>query len=169
MSRLVLFYPISNVLTPHFIPTYRGSYDYSSPPVGLFCDVPIPDYTFPNYIELIPRDGTPITFNTNEVLEAVKSLSHIAKDSSGIIRLKFIKKHIELSATNPEIGESKVNCNANVSRDCYTAINYKYLKDYLNQVKNQVVTVAISTPSSPIVFTTQDNNVSVIMPMFVQW
>lgn len=131
--------------------------------------LPINDYTFPSYPELIPLDGTPITFNANELLEAVKALTHIAKDSSGIIRLKFIKKHIELSATSPEYGTSKVNCNASVSRDCYTAINYKYLKDYLTQVKNQTVTVAINTPSSPIVFTTQDNNVSVIMPMFVQW
>jgi hypothetical protein len=48
------------------------------------------------------------------------------------------------------------------------AINIKYLKEYLTG-KDGLVTIVVTTPSSPILFHYGKAPGVIVMPMFVQW
>ena len=134
------------------------------------------NYTFPDYTKLIPKDGTKIEFISNDMLEAVKALKHIANDGSGIIRLQFAKGinecspgKILLTAKSEELGESNIDCDAIVEADCKIAVNNRYLIDLLRLCPNTKATIKVTDPSSPMVFDTDQDRQWVIMPMFVQW
>ncbi len=133
------------------------------------------NYTFPNYTELIPDGGTRIEFISNDMLEAVKALKHIADDGTGIIRLQFTKGineqspgKILLTAKSEELGESNIDCDAIVKADCKIAVNNKYLIDLLKLCPDMKTTIKVTDPSRPMLFNIDDRQ-WVIMPMFVQW
>ena len=128
--------------------------------------------TFPNYAQLVPKDGAKIEFIASDMLEAVKALKNIANDGSGIIRLHFTTgkpSRITLSAKSEEVGESSIDCDAIVESDCMIAINNRYLLDLLNLCKDSQVIMKVKHDSSPGLFLIGDNRQYVIMPMFVQW
>jgi DNA polymerase III sliding clamp (beta) subunit (PCNA family) len=131
-------------------------------------------YTFPDYPQLIPADGTKIEFIANDMLQAVKALKHIANDGSGIIRLTFkifdTYGKITLTAKSGyDENESTTECDALVESDCKIAVNANYLLDLLNLCKDTRVTMRLTTPSSPMVFDIDANRQWTIMPMLVQW
>lgn len=137
---------------------------------------------FPDYELLIPNnDGIKIEFVSNDMLQAVNSLKETARNGSGIIRMQFFKGtyfndanlndincKCLLSAKSEEIGTNVVEIDCKVNQDCKFALNYKYLADYLSQVKNSIVSMYVTTTSSPAKFEL-DNKIAVLMPMFVQW
>ena len=129
-------------------------------------------YTFPDYPQLIPKDGTKIECIASDMLDGVKALSHIAKDGSGIIRLQFQHSiplgKLLLTAKSEDLGESSVDCDAIVESDCKIATTAKYLTDLLSPCGQSRITLKLTTPSSPLVFSV-DGKTCVIMPMFVQW
>lgn len=130
---------------------------------------------FPDHTRLITTAGTAITFVASELLEAVKAEAIYARDGSGIVRMQFRKgsdterSTIRVSARSEELGESAVDVEAaSVEQDCRIAANSKYLMDVLRQYGDERVTLKVTNPSSPMVFS-KDNTLSVVMPMFVQW
>lgn len=130
-------------------------------------------YTFPDYPQLIPADGNKIEFISNDMLAAVKALSHIAKDGGGIIRLQF-QKHdtagkIILTAKSEDRGESSVECDAIVESDCKIAVKANYLLDLLSLCKDTRVTTRVKHYTAPMVFDIDDNRQWTVMPMYVQW
>jgi DNA polymerase III sliding clamp (beta) subunit (PCNA family) len=128
---------------------------------------------FPEYSQLIPKDGTRIECIASELNEAVKALSPYCRDGSGIIRLQFSiyneSGRIKVSARSEDLGESATEVDALVQADCRIAVNCNYLMDLLRLCGDNRIVLKMTTPSSPIVFETSDNHVSVIMPMFAQW
>ena len=88
------------------------------------------DGTYPDYSKLIPADGAKIEFIASTILEAVKALSHIAKDGSGIVRLVFNTSEpcgkITLTAKSEDYGESSVDCDALVESDGRVAVKARY-------------------------------------------
>jgi len=127
--------------------------------------------TFPDYSRLIPESGTHIQLIASDMLEAVKALNTIAKDGSGIIRLKFSKypDKLTLSASSEEVGNSSVECLARVDKPCYIAANSKYLIDYLRPCNDNVIDLFITQNTSPMICHNGLDQLQVIMPMFVQW
>ena len=126
--------------------------------------------TFPDYSQLIPKDGTHIELIASDMLEAVKALNTITKDGGGIIRLKFSKypDKLTLSAHRDDT-ESHVECLARVDKECYIAVNAKYLIDYLKTCKGNIIDLFIDKQSSPMLVYNGLDQFEVIMPMFVQW
>ncbi len=128
---------------------------------------------FPDYSQLIPKDGTRIEFIASQMIEGVKALSHIAKDGSGIIRLVFSKGEsvgkITLTARSEELGDSRVECDALVEADCKIGVNSKYLIDLLRECGDSRITLRVTTPSSPMVFDVSEFKQETLMPMLVQW
>ena len=129
--------------------------------------------TFPDYTLLIPTTGTHIELIASDMLEDVKAVQSMARDGSGIIRLQFTFGYpigeVTLSAKSEELGESKVDCQARVERDCKIAVNNKYLIDFLTQCKDGIIDLFITNQSSPIVCHNGIDQFEVIMPVFVQW
>ena len=134
------------------------------------------DGTFPKYQQLIPTTGTTNEFIASQMLEAVKALHSVARDGSGIIRLKISKAlyddkpigKITLSSKSEELGDMTTECDANVETDAKIAFNGKYLIDLLKQAKDNKVLMLMTIESSPALFTI-GNKTQVLMPMFVQW
>ncbi len=128
---------------------------------------------FPKYDQLIPTQGTHIEVVASELLESVKAITGFSKDGSGIIRLEFIKGYptgnIKLSAHSEEIGDSSVDCPANVERDCKIGMNQKYLIDYLATCKGVAIDLFVRHSSEPMVCHNGIDKTEVIMPIFVQW
>lgn len=132
-----------------------------------------PEGAFPDYPQLIPKDGTKIEFIASELLQAVKAVRAIAKDGSDIIRMVFnradSKTTLSAKAGYDKDAQSSVECNAIVEADCKTAINAKYLIDLLQQCGDTKITLKIDKPHSPMLYQITDRKFEVIMPMFVQW
>lgn len=134
------------------------------------------DYQFPDFSKVIPKDGNMIAFNSDDMMQAVKSIAYNAKQNGNIIRLQFYQgkpaDKIVLSAKHDSHdGEqvSNVECLANVSADCKIAVNYNFLLDVLKHFKQSVIKLSVTTPSSPMKFYLQNNNTAVVMPMFTEW
>lgn len=128
--------------------------------------------TFPDYTQLIPKDGTHIQLIASDMLESVKALNAIAKDGSGIIRLQFSKypDKLTLSAkAGYEENETQAECQAVVDKPCKIAINSKYLIDLLKLCGDNAIDLFVTQPSSPMVCHNGLDQLQVIMPMFVQW
>ncbi len=132
--------------------------------------------TYPDYTQLIPKDGTKIEFVASDMTEAAKALMVTAKEGSGIIRLKFThgdtigKINLSTHAESHDgDNESSVDCDATVESDCKIAVNARYLTDLLSQCGDSRTTIRLTTPSSPMVFDIDGKFQETIMPMFVQW
>jgi len=118
-----------------------------------YIDLEKQDGTFPDYTQLIPTHGAHIELVASDMLQAVKAVSTMAKDGSGIVRLKFSKypAKLILSARSEDLGNSSVECLAKVDRDCKIAVNGNYLIAYLAACKDSIIDLFITHESSPIV------------------
>jgi DNA polymerase III sliding clamp (beta) subunit (PCNA family) len=131
------------------------------------------DFTYPDYTQLIPKDGSKVEFIASEFLQAVKSVTEFSRDGSGIIRLIFTHDNevgkIAISARSEE-NESANECPAKVEYARKIAINSKYLIDVLSHMGDQNVTMRLTDPSSPMVFECAELGFQeTTMPMFTQW
>lgn len=126
---------------------------------------------YPDYKRIIPtKTNISAGFTVSELLEAVKLTEIFAKesDSSAIIIKVNPKGKLELSATSQEAGEHKSNVVANVTAENSVEIgfNYKYLLDFLNNVKATSVTLATSGDTNPCLFSLEEQDYfHIIMPI----
>jgi DNA polymerase III sliding clamp (beta) subunit (PCNA family) len=126
------------------------------------------DGDFPKYQSLIPENGTKIEFIASDINKALKALKSIANQSNKIIRLYFTQGQIKLVSHSEDTGDAGVECNGIVESDCRIACNVQYLSELMNVCGNSKVSLKITKDSSPALFEV-DGNISVIMPMAVQW
>jgi DNA polymerase III sliding clamp (beta) subunit (PCNA family) len=149
----------------------RESVDGQNRPIiGKQVDAPTQVGTFPDYDKLIPSEGTKVEFIASDLYEAIQAVAPYSRDGSGIVRLQAtINDVIKVSARSEELGESTSEVAAKVQADCRIAANCNYLLDVLRLCGDNKVTLKITTPSSPMVFETSPEKLTVVMPMFVQW
>lgn len=135
--------------------------------------------TFPNYSQLIPESrDTRVVVSLSELQRATKTAAIFAKDGSGIVRLQ-----VELAGSGPngklvissraeEIGDNEGEIQAEIEgAPGRIAFNSRYLADVLNVLSQEKVALEITSSSSPglIKASDDDNNIHVVMPMFVSW
>lgn len=135
--------------------------------------------TFPNYSQLIPESrDTRVVVSLSELQRATKTAAIFAKDGSGIVRLQ-----VELTGSGPsgklvissraeEIGDNEGEIQAEIEgAPGRIAFNSRYLADVLNVLSQEKVALEITSSSSPglIKASDDDNNIHVVMPMFVSW
>ncbi len=144
---------------------------------------------YPQYDQLIPKEGTQIKIIASQMLEAVQNVSIMARDGEGIIRLTFTGQEGQISARSEELGDTIVKIAAIAQADCKVAANGRYLIDTLKQIPapkpvkvissrvgkgilkyppEKPIDMFITNKKSPIRFEWPDST-SIIMPMFVQW
>ncbi len=109
---------------------------------------------YPNYQEIIPKK-----FKTHVVAKKEEFLNHIKTASlfSGKINeIKFTidpaKKSIEISAHNPDIGESKSNLSAKIEGGpIEISFNHKFLIDGVLNIKSSEIVFDLSGEDGPCV------------------
>lgn len=119
---------------------------------------------YPNYQQLIPKNGTLLVADAKALRDALKVVTAI-KPANNIVRLQTRGKALIVSTKEEEKGHTEVKVAARGKAKI--AFNGNYLKDLLARVDGQV-TLRTKDPSTPGVVR-HNGTVHVLMPLFVQW
>ncbi|MBU3934640.1 DNA polymerase III subunit beta, partial [Patescibacteria group bacterium] len=125
---------------------------------------------YPNYQEIIPKKfKTNILVKKEEFLNQIKAASLF---SGKINEIKFIinpvKKIIEISAHNPDIGESKSNLSVKIEGEpIEISFNHKFLIDGVLNIKSSELALDLSGEDGPCVLRPVGDSsyIYVVMPI----
>ncbi|MDD5702424.1 MAG: DNA polymerase III subunit beta [Dehalococcoidales bacterium] len=127
--------------------------------------------TPPDHLALLNNFREPIKVKliAPELRNAVRRLEGIARDGTGIVRLKWTESNMTVSARSEDKGEISAEIPVQPeSLPGRVALNVKYLLEYL-EGKEGVITLGKDEGSSPALFHYGSKPVAAIMPMNVQW
>jgi len=123
----------------------------------------------PNFKQLIPKDiPTKVKFFPGDLERAIKRLSAIAKEGSGIVRLAWTNDTMTVSASSEEVGKVEGTLPVQADNPDKVAINVEYLLEYLDG-KEGMITMGVTGGTSPVVFHHRASPLVMVMPMNVQW
>ena len=128
------------------------------------------DEHYPNYNQVIPKScQAAIEVNRSAFLNAIGLATVVTeKSKQAVVRLKFEKNQLAVSANTAEIGE--VNDVLEIKYDgeqVDLALNPTYLTDVCQSVDSEEITIEISGSGSPLVIRSGENFLCIIMPMRV--
>ncbi len=127
------------------------------------------DGSFPDYRRVIPSgNDVVIDVNRSDLLGALKRVSLVANDRSRGVLLKFSQNALQVSSSNPELGDAREDLAVLYKgSDLAIGFNARYMIDVLNVVEDDVVTLSFKNELSPTLVTCASNPRfrSVIMPM----
>ncbi len=109
---------------------------------------------FPSFEKIIPTDfSLSVTFDREELLDAVKICSIFARDSANVVKLSLHKDHITVSSSSPSVGNNTVDVDAKLSgEENEIAFNAKYLLDLLSNLSEGRLVFDMIGPLNPGVF-----------------
>ena len=123
----------------------------------------------PNFKQLIPKDiPTQVKFFPGDLERAVKRLSTIAREGSGIVRLNWTDDTMTVSATSEEAGKVEGTLPVQSDSPNRVALNIKYLLEYLDG-KEGMITMGLTGETSPVAFRHRSSPLVMVMPMQAQW
>jgi len=127
---------------------------------------------FPDFEKIIPdKNSTKITIDTESFFQAVRTAAIFARESANIIKLDFKNNQVELSSNSPQVGENKIKLEVKMDgKGGKIAFNYRYLLEFLNSVKSELITLEMNTSLDPGVFKQADDAsfLHIIMPIRIQ-
>jgi DNA polymerase-3 subunit beta len=123
--------------------------------------------TFPNYRNLIPKEGAvSVTFDPGDLTRVIKRMLKMARDGSGIIRLSWGDNELQAEVRVADLGPTITSIPALCQGEGRISFNYLYLLDYLKE-KQDLVTLATAGDRAPALFSYHGTPHFVLMPMFV--
>ena len=126
--------------------------------------------TFPNYHQLIPTEtATSVTVTGEEMERALRQVSRVAKDGSGIVRLEWVGEGLRVSARAEEVGDTVVPVQASSTGPGRVALSFRYLLDYFKGRSGSVTISLTGQDGAPVRFAPRGRPHVIIMPMVVQW
>lgn len=120
--------------------------------------------TFPNYKQIIPKNGSPLTVDCKQLRNALKVVT-VIKTAKNLVRLQTKGKALIVSVQDDEKGKSEARVPA--KGKAKIGFDADYLKDLLTRLDGQF-TLRTTSPQSPGVVK-QNGTTHVLMPMAVQW
>jgi len=125
---------------------------------------------FPKYNDIISKKDGGITVNINRrlLLAMLKRMSILSSDNYRGVTFCFGNNKLKITATNPDIGESKEEMDIEfVNEPIETAFNPKYFIDTLNMIDENTVCLNIIDDRRPCIVEGENNKnyLTVIMPM----
>jgi DNA polymerase III subunit beta len=120
--------------------------------------------SYPNYRQLIPKNGSPIIVDSAALKDALDVVS-ITLPYDNAVRLQTRGRNLIISTKNEETGETeaKVPARGKVK----IAFNVNYLKSILARTSGPITLRTTSAQAPGVV--KHKGTIHVIMPMFVQW
>ena len=124
---------------------------------------------FPDYIDIIKKEDVhDIVIDRNRITMLLKRMSILSSENYKGAVFDFNDNRLLVSATNPEIGESREDMEIAFDRErINVAFNPKYIIDILNAIKGEKVILNIRSEDKPCIIEGVDDKsyLSVIMPM----
>lgn len=125
--------------------------------------------SYPDYVQLIPKAvTTTATVNKADFVRAVKTASVTSKDSGGVVRMYLLDKELHLGSKTG-IGDrvAAVVAATVEGRPAKIAFNAKYLKDLGVACHGESLIVRMTTSSSPVLWSGNEDGSYTLMPMFI--
>jgi len=127
---------------------------------------------FPDFEKIIPENyQTQIIIETEALLQAVRAASIFAREAANIIKFEIKGTKLEVYSNNPQMGENKITLEVkNEGEGGKIAFNSRYLLDFLNSVKSDLVSFEMTTSLNPGIFKPANDKsyLHVIMPIRIQ-
>jgi len=127
---------------------------------------------FPDFEKIVPQKSQiQIIIETEALLQAVRAASIFAREASNIIKFEIKGLKLEVSSNNPQMGENKITLEVkNEGEGGKIAFNSRYLLDFLNSVKSDLVSFEMTTSLNPGIFKPANDKsyLHVIMPIRIQ-
>ncbi len=127
------------------------------------------DGEFPDYRRVIPESTTKeVLLPRDEFIGALRRVSLLSNERARGVVMTFTSGHLEISISNPELGEAREEFEANYKGEKLSVgFNARYFLDVLDVIRNDTVKILLNTELSPCVVKegTEDGFLSVIMPM----
>jgi len=129
---------------------------------------------FPDYQGIIPGEGeTIVEIDRNELLQAVKLAAVFARDSANIVKWRFTKEGLEISARSSQVGTNitTVGVDYHKGNSGTIAFNSRYLLECLSRFREERVRFEMTEALRPGVFTgvkSKQEFKHIIMPVRVQ-
>lgn len=127
---------------------------------------------FPDYQRIIPHDhSTRVVVDTEELLQAVRFASVLARESSNIIKLSCSGTEMVVSANAPHTGENSVKIPVQIEgEEVSVAFNFRFLLDVLSLGLGSTVVFETGGALSPGVFRFEKETdyTYIVMPVRLQ-
>jgi DNA polymerase-3 subunit beta len=124
---------------------------------------------FPRYDEIIAKgDGHALTIEKKPFIQMLRRMSILSSESYKGVIFNFEDNRLNITSTNPDIGESREDLAIDFSGDpIQVAFNPKFFIDSLNMIEEDSVLLSIVDEEKPCLIEGSDdkNYISVIMPM----
>ncbi|MGM0471162.1 MAG: DNA polymerase III subunit beta [Bacillota bacterium] len=124
---------------------------------------------FPNYNQVIPdKENTIVKINKEELLNAAKRASLVAKNDSNIIKTEFVDNRLIIQSNAPEVGQAYEEVTTNQQgENTKISFNASYLIDVLKVLDEEEVLLKLSGELSPGIIKEANSNdyLHVIMPV----
>lgn len=127
------------------------------------------DGEFPDYSRVVPQKmEKPASINREEFLHALRRISVLSSEKSRGIKIKLENNILELSSSNPDLGDAREELDMTYSGPEITiGFNAKYILDILQVMNDEFIQLHLKDNLSPGLIEADKNKdfFSVIMPM----
>jgi len=151
-------------LMPDKISLYRDEKNISFVGDGLVLTAMITQGEYPNYKQVIPKGGSPMTVDSTALMDAFKTVAVTLPDNNAI---RLETKGGKLIVSTKDSGKRETVVKVPAKGKVKIAFDARYLKDLLARVSGPMV-LRTTTAQSPGVVK-QNGTIHVVMPMFVEW
>jgi DNA polymerase III subunit beta len=127
------------------------------------------DGDFPDYTRVIPTDNiNSATINREKFFHALRRMSILSSEKSRGVKIVFKAGSLELSSSNPEIGEASEDMEMEYAGpEISIGFNARYLLDVLQTQDTELIKIFIKDNLAPGLIKTNmdDGYLAVVMPM----
>jgi DNA polymerase-3 subunit beta len=138
---------------------------------GLFLTSRIMEGTYPNYLQVIPKDSAKKAAIDRGAFErALRRVAVLSQDKTYAVKVTLEAGTLTLYASNPDLGEATEDLPAQYRGESLTTgFNARYLLDALTAMDSETVHLEMKSPLSPCLLRPEGDPgfVCVVMPMKV--
>jgi DNA polymerase-3 subunit beta len=124
---------------------------------------------YPNYQQFIPTKlPNKISIPRQTFLQSLERVALLANQKSKAVQFNFSNGKVEISSSNPELGDAKEELEINYKgQDIKIGFNARYISDVLVNMKQDIVDIELNDQLSPGLIRPHDDQqyTCVIMPM----
>jgi DNA polymerase-3 subunit beta len=124
---------------------------------------------YPNYQQFIPQKlSQKIIIPRDLILSSLKRVSLLANQKSKAILFHFSPNKLEITSSNPELGDAKEELDLEYSGpEIKIGFNARYIEDALKNIEQDKIEIELNDQVSPGVIKGYDNSnyINVVMPM----